>query len=57
VPPPPATDDRVGGRRSPPAVFIVGVLSWLPTDGVALRRYPGGVVPKEWLAGVEVPRK
>ena len=33
------------------------MVPWLPTDGVALSKYPGGVVPKVLLTGVDGPLK
>ena len=55
----PADEGRAGGIKSPPPPGVVPrfIVPWLPIDGVALKRYPGGVVPKVLLTGVEGPLK
>ena len=53
----PADEGLAGGinRPFPEGVVPKFMVPWLPTDGVALNKYPGGVVPKVLLTGVEGP--
>lgn len=51
-------EGRAGGTKNPPPGVVPRfMVPWLPTEGVALNKYPGGVVPNVLLAGVEGPLK